>query len=728
VPPLAEGFGARAETAADLGAALVAGALVVLVPVRVVGDGPGGWLESCGKTQLAACVAEALLRLRRVELLAWIVATSRASVLSGYLEAAAAVLGTDLDGDGESIAGRFAGWLGQTSRPWLVVLDDLCHVADLDGLWPAGPAGRVIITTSQPAEFSGEQGTLIHPVGVYSPDEAMTYLTDRLRDEPGKRHGAAELIAELDYEPLALAQASAVITTSELSCRGYLDSFGRARDRPAVAGRCKLPAASVTWTMSADHASGLSPGGSATALLQLAALLDGHGFPAAICGTQAAADYLAAASEDPASEDPADRDAADRDAANGDAAGSSAASGDAAAGALLAAQRAGLVSTDGPGAAGLVRMTAAVQAAVLAGMPAGTLERAVNAAAEALLQAWPADEQPAWLGSALRSCTVCLWRAAGDLLWAGRCHPVLLRAGQSLARARLTGPALRHWSELAEVSDRRLGRGHPDTLAIGERLAGAYLDAGQAAEAISWSQWVLTERVRVLGPDHPRAIAARRDVGRVMVAAGQFDAAAAALNRVIGDYERVRGTDHPDTLGARDDLAAASQSAGQVAEAIRLYRQTLASRERVQGPEHRATTGTRRRLAGAYLADGRLKDALAQYKRVLADSERVLGQDHPETIAARASLGAAYHRAGRTASALLLYEQSRAGYQRALGANHPSTLASSATLADAYYDAGRVTDATTLLRDTLERCEQVLPPGDPTTRTVRQNLADVTGE
>jgi GAF domain-containing protein len=53
VPSLADGFCARPETAADLAAALVTGAVVVLVPARIAGEWPGGWLESCGKTQLA---------------------------------------------------------------------------------------------------------------------------------------------------------------------------------------------------------------------------------------------------------------------------------------------------------------------------------------------------------------------------------------------------------------------------------------------------------------------------------------------------------------------------------------------------------------------------------------------------------------------------------------------------------------------------------------------------
>jgi hypothetical protein len=53
--------------------------------------------------------------------------------------------------------------------------------------------------------------------------------------------------------------------------------------------------------------------------------------------------------------------------------------------------------------------------------------------------------------------------------------------------ARLTGPAVDWWRDLAASSDRILGPGHPDT------LAGAYLAGGQA-------------KVAIAGPSHVRGI------------------------------------------------------------------------------------------------------------------------------------------------------------------------------------------------------------------------------
>jgi len=142
MPVPVDGFDARAEDTASLAAALVAGVTVVLAPAPAAGQGPGGWREPCGKTQLAVRVAESVWRSGGLELLVWITASSRASVLSGYAEAAVAAMGADPEGDAEAAAERFAGWLGRAHQPWLVVLDDLRTVADLRAPPATGPAGQ----------------------------------------------------------------------------------------------------------------------------------------------------------------------------------------------------------------------------------------------------------------------------------------------------------------------------------------------------------------------------------------------------------------------------------------------------------------------------------------------------------------------------------------------------------------------------------------------------------
>ena len=179
VPPLADGFSTRPETAPNLAATVALGATAALVPARAATAGVRDWLGTCGKTQLAAYAAESLWQSGEVSLLVWVVASSRASVLTGYAQAALDMLGSDTARDTDALAAAFVSWLAETSQPWLVVLDDLTTAADLAGLWPGGPAGRVLITAASPGMLPAEAQARVLPVGPFSPREALSYLIGR---------------------------------------------------------------------------------------------------------------------------------------------------------------------------------------------------------------------------------------------------------------------------------------------------------------------------------------------------------------------------------------------------------------------------------------------------------------------------------------------------------------------------------------------------------------------
>jgi tetratricopeptide (TPR) repeat protein len=706
-PPLADGFSYRPETAPAVERVLASGVSAVLTcsapSAEDLRDGRG----SCGKTQLALAAARSLWQASRLDLLVWVAAATRASVLSGYVAAARAVEGTELPGTAESVAARFISWLSETSRSWLVVLDDLPDPEVLDGLWPEGPAGAVLVTTTSTATTFGTRRARILPVPAFSTREALNFIMGRLTADTDQRLGAMALVEELGSQPLALAQAAAVIAGSALTCLDYRDQFARKRARLSNANGHDLPAAAVTWTLSLEHADRLATDGSARLLLVVAALLGSHGIPGTVFSAPAMQRYLAGAA-----------------AGNPAAVNQQWGRPERTSNALLILERTGLLALNPPDPGATIWMSRAVQNAVQAALSEEIRDWAGRAAADALLEVWP-DEEQAWLASALRSCAGSLIRATRDLLWADGCHPLLLRAGQSLVSAGLTGPAITYWRDITAVSERVLGPDHPDTVMAAWQLADAYIAAGQAAEAVPWLQWILEFRIRALGQVHVDTIATRRNLGHALVATGRFRDAAAVLERAAGDYERVSGADHPDTIGSREDLAGALSAAAQFADAISLYRRTLSDRERVQGSGHRDTLATRQRLADTCLAAGRLRDARKEYERVLADRQRALGPDHPDTIAALYGLGSVHYARGRMASALQFYEQAVTGYEQVVGIGHRDTLEARASLATVYYRVGRMTDAVTLLRDTVARCERVLPPGDPLVQTARENLKNM---
>src|SRR6185503_15081665 len=114
VPPLAEGYTDRPDTARGILEALVPGATLALVPGSAFAEGPSNWLGACGKTQIAVIVAESLWRSTAID-----------AVISAYVEASGAAFGIAPTGTAESVAARLVSWLATTDRRWMIVLDDL---------------------------------------------------------------------------------------------------------------------------------------------------------------------------------------------------------------------------------------------------------------------------------------------------------------------------------------------------------------------------------------------------------------------------------------------------------------------------------------------------------------------------------------------------------------------------------------------------------------------------
>jgi tetratricopeptide (TPR) repeat protein len=676
VPPLARGFTDRPDTARGIVDILVPGSAVVLVPNSASAEGPSDWLGACGKTQIAVMIAESLWRSSAIDMLIWITATSRASVLSAFAEASVAATGIEPTGTTESLVMRFISRLGETSQPWLVVLDDLSEPSLLDGLCPGGSAGRLLVTSRRPAIAGDRRGTQVIPVGFFSVREALNCLTERLSANPVQRLGAIDLAETLDREPLALAQASSVVASSASHCLDYRDLFVRRRQQICVADAEMPSAATLTWRLSLERAESLLPGMSVRLMLVLVALLEGHGIPGAIFNTSAVATYLGGTAA-PFSMVTDPKPAWDT---------------------LLAVERAGLISIDRSVTPATVLMSSAVQEAIRLAAPPNVQEPAAQAAASALLEAWPADEPEPWAADCLRANAASLQGSAAAVLWADGCHPLLLRAGQSLDQARLVGSAVEYWRDLATRCDTKLVPGHVDALVVAAKLAAAYLTAGNAEEAVLWYQRVLAEQSRELAPGHPAVAAACVGLAQAFVMAGRPVDAVTVLLQAVSECEQFRGPSHRDTLSARDELAAAYLAAGDHLAASRLLARNLKDRERLQGPRDLQTIATRDRLAAACLAEGKIKDAISHYKRVLGDREKVLGHSHPDTIATSASLSAVHRAAGRMPAALQLAERCYADSKQILGLDHPDTLARRTKLAHLYDEVGRMGDAAELLR------------------------------
>ena len=696
VPPLADAYFPRAESGLELAGSVRPGETVVLVHGEETDLAPAAQ-GGTGKTQLAVEFTHAMWNTRAVEVLVWVTAADRQSVITSFAQAANTVDASPPDEGAEVAAARFVSWLDRTRQPWALILDDLAELSVLEDLWPAGAAGRVLITTSLPATaFEGKELRVV-PVPGLNRREALDYITSRLTDHPDQRIEALDLGEDLGGLLLALAQATAVMSARRQGCREYRTRLAeRIPHMPAVGG--VSAAVLATWSLAAECAHELPPAGLAWPTLVLAAMMDHHGVPGAVLTSPAACGYIAGR--------PSEADVADQTLVRA---------------AINNLAQAGLVTIDPASAVRTVQMHASVQAAVRAYLPPADLEQVVLAAADALLETWPEgegqDEQ------ALRDCASALRASDGGMLWKPEAHPLLFRAGLSLENSRLSEAAITYWKSMVATSTRLLGPAHANAVVARDRLAAAYESAGKSADAIAVFQAALADRERNQGPDHAETVAARSHLAHAYSSAGRPADAIALYERAVADSGRLHGPAHPATLDARANLAEAYQAAGKLREAISGYEFLVADAERQLGAGHPTTLRARSHLGAAYAANGQGKDAIGQYERALADQERMHGRDHPDTIAARASLASAFRAAGKHKDAMAQYERVLADRERVAGADHPDAIAARANLAFAYRGAGRLREAVPLYERTLADRMRVQGPDHRDTLTARSNLA-----
>ena len=691
-PPRAAAFQERPELRDAIEQAVFGGetAMVTLV---VSGDG------GTGKTQLAAAIHSNAVSM---DLRVWVSATSREAILAAYAQVADIVRAVPADDEGAR-ATAFLAWLTTTQKPWLVVLDDVADPGDVQGLWPAGQSGRVMVTTRRRDAAMTGRGQVIN-VDVFIPAESSAYLADRLGAVAGMPAAildeATELAANLGHLPLALAQAAAVILDDGITCAAYRDLLvDRARTLnelfPAANGGEYERTLADVWSLAAEHADALVPIGLARPLLALCAVLDPNGIPESVLTSHASRAHLGGHAGLVAKEDTRR--------------------------ALRNLHRLSLLTHDPDGAPSAVRMHALAQRATLEDLGERQVV-VVQAAADALVEVWPQVEADAGLAAVLRANAAALAGRHSNALWTPNGHAVLFRAGHSLGQVGLVSAARDYFSELTRTATNHLGPDHPHTLRTRYDLVYWQGQTGDAAGASAAFEELLSDYLRVLGPYHPDTLATRANLALWRGEAGDAAGASAAFAELLTEYLRVLGPDHPHTLTTRGQFAYWRGKAGDAEGASAAFEELLSDDLRIRGPLHPDTLITRANLARWRGEAGDAAGASAAFAELLGDYLRVLGSDHPDTLRTRGGLAHWRGEAGDAAGASAAFAELLSDQIRILGPGHPDTLATRAKLAHWRGKAGDAAGASAAFAELLSDQIRILGPGHPDTLASHQSL------
>ncbi|KAL4751018.1 hypothetical protein BDW72DRAFT_193288 [Aspergillus terricola var. indicus] len=277
--------------------------------------------------------------------------------------------------------------------------------------------------------------------------------------------------------------------------------------------------------------------------------------------------------------------------------------------------------------------------------------------------------------------------------------------------------------QVVETWKQALGPEHPDTLTSMANLASTYRHQGRWKEAEELEVQVMETRKQVLGPEHPDTLTSMANLATTYCHEGRWKEAEELLVQVTETGKKVLGPEHPSTLTSMANLATTYCHQGRWKEAKELVLTVMETQKQVLGPEHPDTLTSMANLASTYLHQGRWKEAEELEVQVVETRKQVLGPEHPDTLTSMANLASTYRNQGRWKEAEELEVQVMETRKQVLGPEHPDTLASMANLATTYCHQGRWKEAKELVLTVMETQKQVLGPEHPDTLTSMANLA-----
>lgn len=118
-------------------------------------------------------------------------------------------------------------------------------------------------------------------------------------------------------------------------------------------------------------------------------------------------------------------------------------------------------------------------------------------------------------------------------------------------------------------------------------LATAYLENGQIGEAVELLQTVVAIRSQTLAEDHPNRLVSQHELARAYLENGQIEEAVKLLQMVVAIRSQILAEDHPDRL-SQQGLATAHLENGQIEEAVKLMEHVVTVQNRVLPENHPA--------------------------------------------------------------------------------------------------------------------------------------------
>jgi tetratricopeptide (TPR) repeat protein len=307
------------------------------------------------------------------------------------------------------------------------------------------------------------------------------------------------------------------------------------------------------------------------------------------------------------------------------------------------------------------------------------------------------------------------------LIWAS----VSCKAASYMLSQGLATDAGRLASGSADIRKELLGKEHPATLTSLFILASTYRRQGRWKEAEELQVSVMETDKRVLGEEHPDTLTGISNLASTYQDQGRWKEAEELQLSVMEANKQVLGEEHPGTLAGMANLASTYRKQGRWKEAEELQVLVMEARKRVLGEEHPGTLTSMFNLASTYQDQGRWKEAEELQLSVMEARKRVLGEEHPGTLTSMASLASTYQDQGRWKEAEELQLSVMEVRKRVLGEEHPDTLAGMVNFAYTLECQDRIIMASLLLQRAINVAFEYYGPDYPDISKWRMALDNI---
>jgi tetratricopeptide (TPR) repeat protein len=257
-----------------------------------------------------------------------------------------------------------------------------------------------------------------------------------------------------------------------------------------------------------------------------------------------------------------------------------------------------------------------------------------------------------------------------------------------------------------------LDEDNPDRLSSQHVLAGAYLQDRQVQKAVELLEHIVRVE-EVLAEDRPDRLASQHVLASAYLEDRQVQKAVDLLEHVVRVRE-VLAEDHPSRLASQHVLASAYLEDRQVQKAVELLEHVVRVRE-VLAEDHPSRLASQHVLASAYLEDRQVQKAVELLEHVVRVQE-VLAEDHPSRLVSQHELARAYLEDRQAQKAVDMLEHV-VRVREVLAEDHPHRLASQHALAIAYWEDGWLQKAVGILERVVEVEARVLRDDDPSRAT-----------